>query len=204
MDERVIQFRVGVLVMATLIITVILIVLFGDIPTGLKDSRTIYVRFESAPGVTVNTPVRKSGILVGRITQVDLQDDGSVLVTAKIDADRPLRQNEICRIGTGNVLGDAMMEFVPDPLSNLPPEPLADGAYLEGVVAQDFMSSAGNFMNMLSDFATDLRGTLDSIESAGQEISRVATNLNNVVVNNQDGFNRILVHSNLPWAALIR
>ena len=33
MDERVMQFRVGVMVLATLIVTAILLVMFGKLPT---------------------------------------------------------------------------------------------------------------------------------------------------------------------------
>ena len=60
MDDRIIQFRVGVLVVATCIITAILVVLFGELPRIASRQYTLYVAFKEAPGVTVDTPVRKA------------------------------------------------------------------------------------------------------------------------------------------------
>src|SRR5210317_2224493 len=104
MDDRIIQFRVGVLVVATCIITAILIVLFGELPRLASKQYTITVAFETAPGVTVDTPVLKSGILIGRVSDVKLREVDGVEVTLRIDGQQRLRQNEVCRISTGNVL----------------------------------------------------------------------------------------------------
>ena len=49
-----------------------------------QDHYTIFVRFPQAPAVTIDTPIHKSGILVGRVTDVDLLEDGNVVVTASI------------------------------------------------------------------------------------------------------------------------
>ncbi len=191
MEERVLQFRVGVLVAATVIIAVILVVIFEELPRGLGGRKTVYIHFSSAPGVTVNTPVRKSGILVGRVTNVELEDEGGVLITARLDSNRTVKKNETCRIKTGNFLGDAMLEFVRgDP--GLSDQPLEDGAYLDGIVAQDALSMMGDAMQVFTTLATDLRVALTSIEDAGDEIGLVARNLNVLVVNNQDQFNRIM------------
>jgi phospholipid/cholesterol/gamma-HCH transport system substrate-binding protein len=192
LDEKTIQFRVGVLVVATAIITMILIALFGEFPQGLQGSKIVYVRFTSAPGVTTNTPVRKSGILIGRVQDVQLEDGGT-LVTLRLDADRMVRENEICRIGTGNFLGDAVLEFVPSEAEGLSREPLADGAQLTGVVSPDALSAMTNALQVFDDLAVELQGTLATIEDASVDIGQVAKNLNVVVVNNQDQFNRILV-----------
>ncbi len=71
MDERVAQARVGIVVISALILTAILIVLFGDFPSMFHTGKTIRVRFANAPGVSKGTPVRKSGILVGRVSKVE-------------------------------------------------------------------------------------------------------------------------------------
>jgi phospholipid/cholesterol/gamma-HCH transport system substrate-binding protein len=191
MEERVLQFRVGVLVAATIIIGIILVVIFEELPQGMGGRKTVYIHFDSAPGVSVNTPVRKSGILVGRVTDVQLEEDG-VLITARLDANRHVRKNETCRISTGNFLGDAMLEFVPSEQSGLAKTALEDGAYLEGVVTKDALAMMGEAMTVFTNLSTDLRVALSSVESAGSEVGEVARNLNVLVVNNQDQFNRIL------------
>ena len=74
MDERVIQFRVGVMVFATVIITAILLVLFEEVPGFVTDlfRRTYTVRlwFPEARGVDQDTLVRRNGLLVGRVKEV--------------------------------------------------------------------------------------------------------------------------------------
>ena len=192
MDEKVLQFRVGVLVVATIIIAIILIMIFEELPRGLGGRRTIYIHFDSAPGVAVNSPVRKSGILIGRVTDVRLEDDGGVLITARLDANRVVRKNETCRISTGNFLGDAVLEFIPSGIVGESNEPLADGAFLQGAVSRDAIRVMSDAMQVFVTLADDLEVALASVRSAGDDVGDVARNLNVLVVNNQDQMNRIL------------
>jgi phospholipid/cholesterol/gamma-HCH transport system substrate-binding protein len=192
MEERVLQFRVGVLVAATVVIAAILIVMFEELPRGLGGRKTIYVHFASAPGVNVGTPVRKSGVLIGRVTQVELESEGGVLVTTRLDPQREVLKNETCRISTGNFLGDAMLEFVPSGLPGQSTQPMADGAFLEGSVSPDALTMMTDVMRVFTDLSDDLRITLTSVQTAGTEVGQVARNLNVMVVNNQDQFNRIM------------
>jgi phospholipid/cholesterol/gamma-HCH transport system substrate-binding protein len=192
MDEKVLQFRVGVLVVATVIIAVILVMIFEELPRGLGGRRTVYIYFPSAPGVAVNTPVRKSGILIGRVTDVRLEDAGGVLITARLDVDRVVRKNEICRIRTGNFLGDAMLEFVPSGVDGQSDEPLADGAFIHGEVSRDALGVMSDAMQVFVDLAENLEIAMASVRTAGEDVGDVARNLNVLVVNNQDQFSRIM------------
>jgi phospholipid/cholesterol/gamma-HCH transport system substrate-binding protein len=116
MDERVMQFRVGVMFLATLFITGILLVMFGKLPGLMGRTYDIQVLFDDAGGVTKGTPVRKSGILIGRVSDVQLtDDDAKVLVTAKIQADKSIYQNEECSVTRNLLSGDTALTFAPDP-----------------------------------------------------------------------------------------
>ena len=56
--------------------------------------------------------MRKSGVLIGRVTDVQLTDDDpKVLVTAG-STDKTIYQNEVCYI-TRDLLGDTAMSFIP-------------------------------------------------------------------------------------------
>src|SRR5687767_4585088 len=111
MNERIAQFRIGVMVLATGIITVILMLLFGKFPRFGQQTYTVHMRFANAQGVTRDTPIRKSGILVGRVTEVALKDSGEVLITAALNSSFKLRRNEVPRID-GSLLGDATVQLV--------------------------------------------------------------------------------------------
>ena len=138
MDERVMQFRVGVFVLFALIVTAIVLVLFGKLPNLIPGRHyTIYVRFNYAGGVTEGTPVRISGVLIGRVTRVQLTDhDQKVLVTASIDGDKSIYQHEDCYI-TRDLLGDTAMAFIRNPKEAGIGKLVAPDSILEGKVSDD-------------------------------------------------------------------
>jgi phospholipid/cholesterol/gamma-HCH transport system substrate-binding protein len=200
MEDRAIQFRVGILVLATIIIAAILVERFGGLPGLKRQQYTIYVRFPQAPGVSIDTPVLKSGILIGRVSRVTLLDDGGVVVTARIDANRQLKNNEICRISTGSILGDATLEFVPSNVSPTSLETYRDGEYLDGFVAQDplrVMESATTVLDMLATLDEDVRRSLNSVGSAGDRVGDVAESVTSIIDNNQDQLRRVLTKAEL-------
>jgi phospholipid/cholesterol/gamma-HCH transport system substrate-binding protein len=199
MDDRIIQFRVGVLVVATCIITAILVVLFGELPRIASRQYTLYVAFKEAPGVTVDTPVRKSGILIGRVSDVDLRDAGGVLVTLRIDGQRTLREDETCRITTGNVLlGDAAIEFVPGGNRDGSHEPIGDGQVIRGEVATsplDVMDVLVDVAQVVQNLEDDVALAAGTLRTAGDEVAGVSRNLNTAVTNNQAQMRRIMQKS---------
>jgi len=175
MDERVVRFRVGLMVLGTLLITGILVALFGEMPKFFSGKYTIHVVFDQAPGVTVNTPVRKSGILIGRVTNVEFAKDDSgrettrVLVTAEIQGDKKLYEDEVCYVQS-TLLGDAALEFIRSPKLKQK-EPLRNGAYLEGVYVPD---PAQLIRSLQGSLAT----TIDSVTGASKDLSVAAGTLN--------------------------
>src|SRR6187399_1789400 len=120
MDDRVKQFRIGVMVLAALLIGGILVVMFGKIPTFGVGTYIVNTRFTDAPGVSANTPVRRSGILVGRVESVAFDDQRQVIVKMKLNDDFQIRRDEGVRIVT-SLLGDAELQIIP--LPQAPPNP---------------------------------------------------------------------------------
>jgi len=134
MDERVLQFRVGLMVLATLLIAGILVVMFGEAPNFFRPKYTIHIWLRQAPGVSVETPVRKSGILIGRVTEVRFADEitdrekverimglqdisyeefaKGVVITAEIFQGKRIYQNETCRVNK-SLMGDSELQIVP-------------------------------------------------------------------------------------------
>lgn len=192
MDERVIQFRVGVVVLASAIVAAILVMLVGAIPNPFQSKYTIYVGFPTAPGVSIDTPVRKDGVLIGRVANVKLLDEGGVVVTLRIDGQFKLQQSDIVRIGNASLLGDPIIEFVPSGQPGAPKAFLEHGDFRpDGVVAGNPFEA----FNVLLNLEKDLGNAVRSIDAAGQEVATGARNLNTVVVNNQDQLQRLLVKS---------
>ncbi|MCI0361906.1 MAG: MlaD family protein [Planctomycetaceae bacterium] len=185
MDERVLRQRVGVVVLAAALITAFLVARFGDLPLPGAGTYTIYARFPYAPGVTEGTPVRKSGVQIGRVTSVELLKPAGVRITTEINNGIPIVDTETCRISSASVLGDAIIEFVPSRLDLPPGNLLEDGTEIvNGVVG-------GNPLDVLVSLETDMRGALGSISRAGTEVEVVARNLNTAMGNNEDQIPRL-------------
>ena len=89
MNERQMQFRVGVVVFATMIIGGLLATLSGPLTTSWlpwgRRSYNVGIKVDKAPGVDHNTPVRKNGISIGRVKSIEEQT-GGMLLKAEIDS----------------------------------------------------------------------------------------------------------------------
>jgi phospholipid/cholesterol/gamma-HCH transport system substrate-binding protein len=191
MDERILRFRVGVVVVAAALITMFLITLLGAWPNPFTPRNTLHILFPAAPGVTIDTPVRKSGIEIGRVSAMELKETGEVLLTLKIDSRFPLRYNEECRIATGSlVTGDAVLEFVPAPKATSK-ELIPDGSYLtNGRVESDPFE-------IIADLQGQLQPALRSIETAGNEVGKLANTMNTLLGSNDDQLGGIVKKTDL-------
>lgn len=191
MDERVLQFRVGVMVVGTVFIAVILVMIFNYSPWLLRGRYTVYVKLAEAPGVQRDTPVRKSGVLIGRVSDVHLRER-DVLLTLRIDSKYTVHENETCRVGTETLLGDAMMEFVAEKPADLG-DPITDGALLEGKVKGDALQA----LEVLVELQDDINLASAEIQQAAHRVGELSGNLNAMVVNNQQQIGRVVQKSEL-------
>lgn len=200
MDEQRYRFGVGVLVIASIVVGVILIMFFGAAPNFMARHYQVTVNFPAAPGVASDTPVRKNGVNIGRVKDVNLlPDDAGVDLILELDSNRKVRQGELCRVGTGSLItGDAVVQFVPPTSQSLierfdgrdgqaPDGQLSDvekevaAAYLKdedyikgGQVAPDPLES---LVTMQEKFAP----TLVAIEQAGNQVGALARDVRSLL-----------------------
>jgi len=191
MDDRTIQIRVGVVVVTAAVIAFLLVLFFGEKRPLFQQQKTIYLLFPHAPGVSPQTPVRKNGVLIGRVVNVELREEGGVTLTAKIESRFKVFRNEVVRISTASLIGDAVLEFVPSHVEGASREEIADDEVIaDGVVAADPL-------RVLANLEPRLTGAISSIENAGNEVTHLARNMNTIVGNNQDQFQRVIQKSEL-------
>jgi len=175
MNDRVKQFRVGVVVLATSIIGAILVTLNGPTSTewipGLDKHYQVTIELREAPGIGPNTPIRKNGLLIGRVAAVeDMQDH--VAVTANIDDGRLLFPNYGVQVRT-TLLGDATLEFITSPLP-AGATPVQPGYTFVGKVAPTPMDAVINMQD-------DLQQMIDSLQVAGDEVGKLAKTMNEAI-----------------------
>lgn len=183
MNDRVMQFRVGVMVLATAIIAGILVVLFGDLPSLVQATYPLKMDFADARGVSQGTPVRKNGILVGRVATVTLNERGGVTVVADIDSYVPIYKDEQPRIA-GTLLGDAEISLVPGRI--VPPrQRLAKDEVLTGAVSRDPFE-------VFATLEPKFGATLDSLAEASASVTKLSTNLDRMFLGEDDKFENMV------------
>src|SRR5262245_21545374 len=185
MDDRVLRLRVGVVVLAAALITAFLVARFGDLPLPGGGTYTLFVRFPRAPGITEGSPVRMSGVQIGRVTRLELLQPTGVRITAEIDRNRTILDSDACWITSASVLGDSVLEFVPPDRIPQGAKPVESGTeIINGRVA-------ANPLEAFTNIEPALQGAMTSIRDAGVEVATTARHLNNTIVNNQDQFPRL-------------
>ncbi|HEV2969121.1 MAG TPA: MlaD family protein [Pirellulales bacterium] len=215
MDERIMQFRVGVVVLAVALIAGFLTLLFGHLPASLLHrTYSIYIEFPQAPGVSVDTPLRKSGILIGRVTKVELigEQQERVRVTVAVDQDYKILHSDTVRI-SASLLGDAELQVVPGadadkqdnflaPTGQRDPRrgqfvPIADkadkqanapvqpGETLHGTVANNPLQSMSNLEPEMSRAAR-------ALTTASDQVNKLATDIDKLLGTNNEQFDRLL------------
>ncbi len=186
MDERVMQFRVGVIVFATLIIAMTLVLVFSDTESGgwFGEEYTVRMKFPQAPGVAERTPVRLSGVLIGRVKSVKLLEDG-VLVETSISDKFKIRTDDRARIGGGSLLGDSVITIVRSMKREAPVTYVTDGGEIEGDAAPSLFEVVDQMQGRFNALSISLTQTSD-------DIGGLARDARGVVVNNEERLKELL------------
>src|SRR5262249_49850321 len=128
MNERQLQFRVGLLVVTAGIVAAGLVFRFGELRWLWGKTYTIGVHFQRAPGVQRRRPGRKNGILIGAVRAVTFDENrGGVNLVVEIRERFQLRKDSRPAL-TRSLLGDATLEFTPGTSRDL----LRPGDRIEG------------------------------------------------------------------------
>jgi phospholipid/cholesterol/gamma-HCH transport system substrate-binding protein len=166
MDENILKFRVGIFVVIALCILGILIFLNSE---GWVPQYTVYVKPFTAPGVTTGTPIRKNGILIGRVKSVSSEDD-HVRLELAINQDEKVYEFETVSIGTESLLGDAVIEFLPKTVETRG-SPVSQNHVMGTVsIKTDAMSMVSNLGEQFAGIAPKITETLDVIQDAGKSV----------------------------------
>jgi phospholipid/cholesterol/gamma-HCH transport system substrate-binding protein len=173
MNEQTLRFRIGVFVLASLLLLAVLITLFGSFPRLFLRAHEYTVRFNDAPGVEQGTPVRRSGVRVGEVKRVVLDDEtGDVRVHVLIEHQYTIRRNEQPTLVHGLLGGDTSIDFVP---AHVPPEqadrtPVPPGAELVGVREP----TVNTLLTQASEALPTTQEALNDIRKAAQRYEQMA------------------------------
>ena len=183
MNDRRMQFAVGVVALGSVFVAVILMMINSPIPNSVvpwgRGSYQITIQVPQAPGVGPDTPVRKNGVLIGRVESVEDRDDG-VEVVANIDAGRTLTTRHVPHVRT-SVLGDATIDFSTGPLVE-PPRPIDGSQPIPGVVDPNPFDS----ISQLANLQDDIQNTMQALARAGNEVADLAQRVDEAFGSDQE------------------
>ena len=219
MNERVMQFRIGMFVIVAGLVLTMLIVWFGESPSLFRDHVYVRVRYDEAPGVAEGIPVRKSGIRVGEVTAIAFDDrpnqpDG-VLVTLSLERKYKIKAGTVPRV-TRSLIGDATIDLLPGSGTGLlKTGPVAATApVIEGEVAPDpskalaaatqafekvggtlqSIDAAANGIAKMTGSADKIPAFLATWDSAGQRITAAADGIDRFIRENEADFRPAVVN----------
>lgn len=114
MAERGLRLKLGAFVGGALIVLAGLIIFFGRAPELFSNKSAYTILFSEAPGVGPGTPIRKSGVRIGEVTELDLDpDSGQVRVQIRVSRKFLPRRSEDATITRAILSGDTAIDFVP-------------------------------------------------------------------------------------------
>jgi phospholipid/cholesterol/gamma-HCH transport system substrate-binding protein len=212
MNERLMQFRIGMFVIVAGLVLTMMIIWFGESPSILRDQVYLKVHYVEAPGVLEGVPVRKSGIRIGEVFAIGFDErpnrpDG-VLVTLALERRYKLHEGTLPRLAR-SLIGDVTIEMQPGSgpilaVSRLP----GDAPIIEGEVAPDpskllvaaskAFDSAGDTLKSINEAAGGLSRLTKNAEKldeflttwseTGKNVSKAANKIDQFIASNEDNF----------------
>ncbi len=174
MTDRSMRWSIGLFVLLTLVLLGTLVVMFGSLPNVFKRSNLYTIRFVDAPGVGPGTPVRRSGVRIGEVRDVVLDDErGIVRVRVAIDPRFSLRRNEQPTLNIGLLGTDVSIDFVPlavEEGQEVDRSPLEPGSEVVGMRP----ANVNTLLNRASEVAPSAQETLAEIRRSLQRLERMS------------------------------
>jgi ABC-type transporter Mla subunit MlaD len=172
--DRGIRLRIGALVLMALVLLASMVFMFGSLPSLFKNTTSYTVRFTDAPGLTAGAPVRRSGVKIGEVREVRLDEEtGIVRVRLAIDAPYRLRRSEQATLVAGLLGSDAAIDFVPKPVED--GEPVDRSAIEPGAELVGFQAAT------VGSLLRDAKGVVPSSQEALNDIRKSAARVEKFV-----------------------
>ena len=133
----------------------------------------VVVQFKDAGDLKRASPVRVSGVPVGKVKDIELVEPGKVHVTIALPPTIQPKTDAMAYIRAVGLAGDAALVFIP----GTSPTPLPEGQVVMGVEAPGFTDMAGKLAGNADTLLTDVRKLVDP-EVRGKQLDRTLEKLN--------------------------
>jgi len=179
MNEQAMKFRFGIFVLATLILLAVLVMLFGGLPRYFSPSDAYTIIVDNAQGITPGTPVQRSGVKIGEVRGVDLDNaTGKVKLPILVEHGFSIRKSDRPTVLRGLLGGDTIIAFLPPAdAKEIDLTPVAVGSVLIGFAPAE----AGELVQKTGDLIQPVKEALIELQKVLLKIDKMAPLLENTL-----------------------
>jgi len=209
------EVKTAILVISSLVLIIFLFnYLKGE--NLLDSSRTFYVVYDSVEGIAPSTPVTINGLPIGRVQEIDFDDDGSGKLKVKllIDSDFEFSKNSTAECYEAGLIGGKAIAIIPA-YDNA--EKAKKGDYLKGTIKagltelvnqrltplqgkiETMMVSADSLLRNINDVfdeqtKTNLRNSISELTKTITSFKNTSNSLNSLIADNQEKMDSTLTN----------
>ena len=194
------EIKVGLFVLAGIIILTYMSVKVGKFDFGKKKGYEIFAYFDNASGLNIDVPVEIAGIEVGRVEDIGLERR-KAKITMRIAPDTSIPSDSKAFIRTKGVLGDKFIQIIPGKPES---PPIKDG---ERIVDTYTPTDIDQLINRIGEVALDVRKVSRSLGNVlgGKEgedkmrqildnITTSTASLNRIIGDNEKRISSLLIN----------
>jgi phospholipid/cholesterol/gamma-HCH transport system substrate-binding protein len=172
MNDQAMRFRFGIFVLAALILLAVLVMLFGGVTRYFATNDPYTIIVDNAQGITPGTPVRRSGVKIGEVRTVELNNaTGKVTLSILVQHGFTLRKSDRPTIMRGLLGGDTTIDFIgPDHPKQIDETPVPVGTVLVGVTPAE----AGELVQKTGDLIVPAKDALVEMQKVLKKIDKMA------------------------------
>ena len=169
MAKRIINnIRLGAFVLGGLLFLILLLYMIGENEHLFGATYNLTARLTDAQGLVKGNNVRFSGLNVGTVKEIRIQDDATIVITMVIDKKMlpVIRKNAIVSIGTEGLVGNKVINITP---SKEPGIPATEGDLLatkKAINTDDILETLSHTNNDVAIIAAGLKTTVQRINNS--------------------------------------
>lgn len=177
-DNKRKALRLGIFVMAALVLFVVAIYLIGSKGNLFSPTKDILSSFKDIRGLSVGNNVRFAGINVGTVKNIRIISDSSVVVTMSIrdDYTQYIYKNSTVEIGQEGLMGGKIVLIASgSPDAGV----IEDNDYLavaEGLDIQGMIAQAQTLLREVTQTVSNLNSMTDKMNEGDGDIARLLNN----------------------------
>lgn len=188
MEYRKREIAAGLMIVIAIILLLLMAALSGNVKDFFREKKEVKVRFDFAEGIEINTAVYQAGILVGKITNIQVvtfEGKNQVLLTLRVRVETVVKKDSKVMIKSP-LVGE---KFVDIGIGSPDSPPLGAGETLDGVeglrldqltdtivkVVEDLQTIVGDIKSITGDekFREDIKKIVSNLEEASADINKI-------------------------------